>query len=478
MRGLLVLLVLALLAITISANVHVNVEVSSAPQHHHQHHQHHEREHHEHHNEEHEEIEEMPHILERPLTHDEHEDVLPCTHHMHHEKYDHTANIISESELDEASASGPDPKLLDVHANLAKWMKKYGKKWTAAQQVTRTRAFTANLQAAVEFNHNPYRPYDLALNQNSDLTPEEFTATSTGALQSEISTQFAAQHKSASEAEVDEAELDDAVDESNLAPRRIDFDPITYTGGLTIESHAGTRNDHKNKDVRTVDWHAKGKVVPVRNQGQCGSCWAFSGSDAFASAVSIQTNTPPQLFSPQYLVDCDITVDPEMQKLAPNARPNKGCNGGNSVILYSWLRFNNHVLEKNYPYKGRNGRCNKKAKKSPYHVNLNLDQALDVATNIEQMKAVVTRGPAQIVVNGSSRSFQLYKGGIFSDPSCSKETNHLVLLTGYGSEAGVPYWIIKNSWTEYWGEGGYMRIRMGANTCGIEELVVRPVIAQ
>jgi len=94
------------------------------------------------------------------------------------------------------------------------------------------------------------------------------------------------------------------------------------------------------------------------------------------------------------------------------------------------------------------------------------------------MKATVTRGPAQVTINGSSRSFQLYKGGIFADSSCSKTTNHLVLLTGYGSEAGVPYWIIKNSWTAYWGEAGYARIRMGVNTCGIEEIAVRPTIAQ
>jgi len=94
------------------------------------------------------------------------------------------------------------------------------------------------------------------------------------------------------------------------------------------------------------------------------------------------------------------------------------------------------------------------------------------------MKTIVAKGPTQIVINGSGRPFQLYKGGIFDDPSCSKSTNHLVLLTGYGSENGVPYWIIKNSWTEFWGEQGYARVRMGANTCGIEELVVRPVISQ
>jgi len=167
-----------------------------------------------------------------------------------------------------------------------------------------------------------------------------------------------------------------------------------------------------------------------------------------------------------------------MHKLSPQARPNKGCGGGNAVILMSWLRFNNHVYEKDYRYKGRQGRCNSKAKKTPYHINKNLFEGIDTAESIAQMKTVVAKGPAQIHINGSGRSFQLYKGGIYDDPFCSKQTNHLILLTGYGSEAGVPYWIVKNSWTEIWGESGYGRIRMGGNICGIEELVVRPIIAQ
>jgi len=167
-----------------------------------------------------------------------------------------------------------------------------------------------------------------------------------------------------------------------------------------------------------------------------------------------------------------------MRKLSPNGRPNKGCNGGNPIILFSWLRFNNHVLETNYRYRERQGRCNTKAKKTPYHINKDLEQGVDVGQNIEQIKALVSKGPTQIMINGSGRSFQLYKGGIFDDTHCPKDTNHLVLLTGYGSEAGVPYWIIKNSWTDYWGEQGYGRIRMGVNMCGIEELAVRPIIAQ
>jgi len=236
-------------------------------------------------------------------------------------------------------------------------------------------------------------------------------------------------------------------------------------------SHKQLRSASKNGKTMTVDWRAQGKVVPVRDQEQCGSCWAFSSSDSFSSAIAIKTKSAPRLFSPQYLVDCDTKVSPDLAEYGFQA--NHGCNGGNPVVAFAWLRNNNHVLETSYRYRARQGRCNTKVAKTQFHT---AGTGFDIGQGVEAIKTVVQKGPAVILINADTRAFQLYRGGIFDLPGCSTKIDHAVTLVGYGSEGGVGFWLIKNSWTTAWGEAGYLKIRSGVNMCGVETLATRPTV--
>jgi len=197
----------------------------------------------------------------------------------------------------------------------------------------------------------------------------------------------------------------------------------------------------------SVDWRAKGAVTGVKNQGQCGSCWAFSTIGSLEGHHQIASGKLVSL-SEQQLVDCSTV--------------NQGCNGGWMDKALSYTIKNPVESEKDYPYVAVGQKCKYvKSKgivsaKTVYNVAKN---------NNAQLKAAVAKGPVTVAIEADQTVYQSYTGGIISSSSCGTSTDHGVLVVGYGEG----YWIVKNSWGPSWGEKGFVRIadKAGAGVCGI-----------
>ena len=210
-----------------------------------------------------------------------------------------------------------------------------------------------------------------------------------------------------------------------------------------------------------VDWGTKGAVTPVKNQGSCGSCWAFSVTGNIEGRWAIKTGDLVSL-SEQELVDCD--------------RVDSGCNGGLPFQAYSEVqRLGGLVREEDYPYKGKQGTCNLDTSK----VVATVTGREEVSTDESQIAAYVAEyGPVSIGINANMMQF--YTGGV-AHPwrfLCSHSgLDHGVLITGFGvDDGGVPYWKIKNSWSKHWGEGGYYRIYRGDGSCGVNQMVTSALV--
>ena len=210
-----------------------------------------------------------------------------------------------------------------------------------------------------------------------------------------------------------------------------------------------------------VDWRTVGAVTPVKNQGQCGSCWSFSVTGALEGAYFIKTGTLVS-FSEQELVDCDH-VD-------------KGCNGGQMDDAFEWIHNNSGLCsEASYSYGGKVGTC---VKCQPVK-NSSVSGYVDVHPSEEALMAALTQPPVAIAIEADHMSFQFYSSGVYSG-NCGTNLDHGVLLVGYGSENGTDYWIVKNSWGNTWGDNGYIYIARGSGTeggeCGIELSASYPVM--
>ncbi|XP_028277137.1 cathepsin L1-like [Parambassis ranga] len=215
---------------------------------------------------------------------------------------------------------------------------------------------------------------------------------------------------------------------------------------------------------QSVDWRTKGLVSPVRNQGLCGSCWAFSSLGALEGQMKKRTGVLVSL-SPQNLVDCS-TYD-----------GNHGCRGGYISKSYSYIIRNGGVdSESFYPYEHQNMKCRYSVKGragycSDFHILPPGDEQTLQAT-------VASVGPVAVAVNAMLQSFHMYRGGLYNVPGCNPRlVNHAVLVVGYGTDAGQDYWLVKNSWGTVWGEAGFIRIaRNKNNLCGIASFAVYPTL--
>jgi len=208
----------------------------------------------------------------------------------------------------------------------------------------------------------------------------------------------------------------------------------------------------------SVNWTEVGAVTPVKNQGQCGSCWAFSTTGSTESAWFLSKNQSVSL-SEQQLVDC------------AGAEGNQGCNGGLMDYGFQYI-IDNHGLttESNYPYTARDGTCNKQ---KVSNVAATISGFTDVATNSElALMTAVAQQPISVAVEADQSIFQLYSGGVVTG-KCGTNLDHGVLLVGYGTLANEDYWIVKNSWGTDWGMNGYILLGRGAKysstgQCGIQ----------
>eukprot|EP00899_Mesostigma_viride_P025257 jgi/Mesvir1/5916/Mv00685-RA.1 len=224
-----------------------------------------------------------------------------------------------------------------------------------------------------------------------------------------------------------------------------------------------------------IDWREKGAVSPVKNQGMCGSCYAFSTVGAVEGALFLRTQKLANL-STQQIVDCDHQCDPAMPQVCDN-----GCGGGMMSNTMEYIIRNGGIdTEESYPYEGRPGPC--RAERGT--VGARLKDFVLVPKDEEQMAAhLVQSGPLAIALNAGW--MQTYVRGVSCPLVCIKDhLNHGVLLVGYGAQGfapsrlgPVPYWIIKNSWGPKWGENGYIRMCRGKDMCGIDSMVLSAVIA-
>ncbi|XP_010271520.1 PREDICTED: cysteine protease RD19A-like [Nelumbo nucifera] len=328
----------------------------------------------------------------------------------------------SEDPLIRQVVSDDDDLLLNAEHHFNNFKRKFGKSYaTPEEHAYRLGVFKANLRRARR--HQKLDPSAVhGVTQFSDLTPAEFRRSYLG-----------------------------------LKPLKLPVDahnaPILPTNDLPTD----------------FDWRDHGAIAAVKNQGSCGSCWSFSTSGALEGANFLATGKLVSL-SEQQLVDCDHECDPEEPDSCDS-----GCNGGLMTSAFEYtLKAGGLMREEDYPYTGTDrGTCKfDKTKIAASVANFSV-----VSLDEDQIAAnLVKNGPLAVGINAVF--MQTYIGGVSCPYICSKRLDHGVLLVGYGSEGYAPirlkdkpYWIIKNSWGEGWGENGYYKICRGRNVCGVDSMV-------
>lgn len=214
-----------------------------------------------------------------------------------------------------------------------------------------------------------------------------------------------------------------------------------------------------------VDWREQGVVTPVKNQGDCGSCWAFSATGSLEAQHNLSGH-PLVSLSEQNIMDCSQGVP----------YSNMACLGGLMTKAFQYIIDNKGVdTEASYPYLAQ---TETKCRFNPSNVGATMSSYVNVQINeMALTEACEKIGPISVAIDASLTSFHFYKSGVYYEPQCSTtKLNHGVLVVGYGTDE-TPFYLVKNSWGDQWGLQGYIKMsRYRDNNCGIATVASYPVV--
>jgi len=304
-----------------------------------------------------------------------------------------------------------------VKSSFNSWLSLHNKGYTSeADYAYRFSVYKANLEYVEEHNRKNLG-FTLEMNKFADLTAQEFKAIYLGL----------------------------TINATNLEQTQ------------PVHTH-----DDRFELPDSVDWRTKNVVTPVKNQGQCGSCWAFSTTGSVEGATALKSGKLVSL-SEQNLVDCSGSYG------------NYGCNGGLMDSAFKYIIANKGIdTESSYAYTAKDGSC----KFNRANVGATISSYTDVQAKSETalQNAVANVGPISVAIDAGHSSFQLYKSGVYFESRCSPtQLDHGVLSVGYGTQSGKDYYIVKNSWGTDWGMSGYILMsRNKNNNCGIATMSSYP----
>lgn len=329
------------------------------------------------------------------------------------------------------STNIPDSETL---AEFQKFLKVHDKTYSSLDEMTaRYKVFKSNYHIIKNYevvNANITVKHEVGVTQFMDLTPQQFKSqfTTLSVSDEQISASVAATNNP----------------DTTLPNVKANEELPIVTAGNTV-----------------YDWRNYGVVGPVKNQGACGGCWAFSVNVNLEGLYARKYGIL-QSFSEEQLLDCDYT--------------NSGCGGGVQEYAYSYVQNAGGIMTSaNYPFAAYRGNC----KFNSYYIAARVAGFFNCGQNeITIQNYVYSTGPLSVAINAVT--LQYYTGGIITSTSytCNPNTlDHGVAIVGYGTSNGLDYWIVKNSWGPNWGENGYFRISRGYGTCGINRYVTSGIIA-